>query len=69
MIESIGNWAMIDSVTLIVINIIVYDGNSGWITPDGITMREVTGDDYCAIGSTYDPITQKFSSPSPPLQS
>ena len=60
---------MIDSATLIVFNIIVWDGNSGWIRQRGIIMLEVSDDDHCSIGSKYDQLTKTFSTPPSPGQS
>lgn len=53
-------WAIINIISNIVENIIVWDGVSPWQSPEGTYMIECTDNEDAQIGGTYDPDTQTF---------
>jgi hypothetical protein len=46
----------------VVKNVAIWDGESGWPQPDGISLIPVKDGDNVSPGFTYDPATEKFSS-------
>ena len=54
------NYAVIDSITYIVVNIIVWDGVSPWSPPEGTFIIQT---DDAGIGWTYDPNDGSFTPP------
>ena len=52
------NYAVIDSITNIVVNVILWDGVSKWVPPEG---QFVIQSDIAAIGWTYNPSDGSFS--------
>lgn len=57
------NYALINVQTNLVENIVLWDGQSHWQSPDGYICLKIR-DDEAEIGSTYNPDTKTFT-PSP----
>ena len=58
-------WAVIDSATNIVDNVIVLEEGAEWTPPPDHYIKNITGLEV-GIGWTYDPTTGQWSSPPPP---
>ncbi len=62
----LGTWAVIDSVTNIVVNRVWWDGDSTdpadhWTPPEGTYVVRVDDPTQGGIGDTYDPVTKTFT--------
>jgi hypothetical protein len=56
------NYALINIQTNLVENVIVWDPQNVWTSPEGFICIKVDGD-AAEIGSTYDPVSQTFTPP------
>ena len=53
-VPTLSRYAVIDSTTNLVTNVISWDGSSGWKNPDNTITVELIGNEECGINYTYD---------------
>lgn len=60
-----GIWAVVSKTTMIVENLIIWDGQTPWTPPEGFEAVDTRGQ-YVESGYTYDPVNDVFIGPPEP---
>lgn len=53
-VPTLNRYAVVDNTSSLVVNVISWDGSSGWKNPENTTVVELVGNEECDINYTYD---------------